>query len=82
MSGNEHLTIGEFSRRMDAFEQTVTSHITRVETKVDGHHARIAVLEAADKRERRTINKKTVGWGAIIASGITLAVEAIKAFAK
>lgn len=78
MHQSEHLTIGEFSRRMEAFERILTSGIERIEDKVGDHAERIAVLEGA---ERKT-TAKTVGWGSAVAGVVAIAIEAVRQYAK
>lgn len=78
----QHLTVGEHQRSTQALERVINTGFSRMDGRFDGitdilqdHGARLAVLEEARKQERRSLQKKTVGWGSAIAGFVMLLVE-------
>lgn len=77
-AAERHLTVGEFTRRMEAFERNVLAGQTAIEGKVDGLVERVVVLETANGIS----NKKTATWASLAAGGALVVVEAIRAALK
>lgn len=83
----EHLTVGEFSRRMDALETSFSRHLDRleenfdrttdrIERKVDNNTNRIVVLETT----RTKTVKRTAALGTAFGTFAAMVFEAVKLF--
>lgn len=64
-----HLTVGEYTRRMESVEKQIANGFARMDTRFDrvdermtGHGERIRVLETRDRAESRATTKRVAGW--------------------
>jgi hypothetical protein len=80
MSPHEHLTVGEFTRAMEALERSVLTRFDqrfdRIEHRLDLHAERLVTLEAAKKKS----TLKTAGWTGAAATVLVAIIESVKAF--
>ena len=79
---NEYLTAAEFQRSMKRLEGTIAAGFNAAYEKMDGYGERIAVLEAADKTDKKKSRNKTVSWSTAVAAFVVTVFEALRVYLK